>query len=374
MDFQTKKYELKDLSLGDSGTFRAIFATLNVIDHDGDLTLPGAFGKQDVIVSQYNHGSWGNGVDALPIGVGKIFEDGEDAIVEGEFNLENEAAKATYQTIKYLHEKQRTQEWSYALPEIEWEMRQIDGRDIRVLKKIKVPEVSPVLMGAGIGTRLLSIKNKDEKRAFGRHSTATNDRAWSASSNVANVRRDEKRNYYGRVYGWYDPDGEVGNKSTYKFPHHFVNEAGAPGAASTRACQNGIAVLNGARGGANIPSDDRQGVWNHLAGHLRDADLEPAELRSLDAEPRSFKLQDHFSFVISEASDLLSRLTDLKTTKAVRGKDLTEATVNSIGLLTDTFAELTAGFIGLVSEKQTNSELERESLRYEIQKSRSRTL
>lgn len=149
--------ELKLDSAGE-GTFEAVFATMNVIDSDRDLTEPGAFGRQEVIISQYNHGSWDSGAKALPIGVGVISERGEEAIINGEFDLADEEAKKTYEKIKYLQEKGRVQEWSYALPEFESEWRDIDGELIRVLKKIKVNEVSPVLMGSGVNTRLLDIK------------------------------------------------------------------------------------------------------------------------------------------------------------------------------------------------------------------------
>lgn len=159
MKTEVKRVVLRGLKLlGEAGQFSAVFATLNVVDADGDLTLPGAFGEQDVILSQYNHGSWGRGADALPIGVGRILERGDDAVIEGEFNLDSEDGLKTYKTIKYLHEKGRTQEWSYALPDIDYEMRDQDGQRIRVLKRIRVPEVSPCLMGSGVDTRLLSIK------------------------------------------------------------------------------------------------------------------------------------------------------------------------------------------------------------------------
>ncbi len=140
------------------GTFEAVIATMNVIDKDRDFTEPGAFGVQNVILSQYNHGSWDYGEKALPIGVGVISESGNDAIIKGEFDMSDPAAVKTYKKIKYLTAKGRVQEWSYSLPEIDYEMRDIDGERIRVLKKIKVNEVSPVLRGAGVNTRLLDIK------------------------------------------------------------------------------------------------------------------------------------------------------------------------------------------------------------------------
>jgi HK97 family phage prohead protease len=97
------------------------------------------------------------------------------------------------------------------------------------------------------------------------------------------------------VYAWRDNRGDVGVKGTYKFPHHFVAENGDPGSASTRACSAIIAVLNGGRGGANIPDSDRRSVYNHAARHLRDADKEVPELKSAtDAEHTEHKMV-HFS-------------------------------------------------------------------------------
>jgi HK97 family phage prohead protease len=115
--------------------------------------------------------------------------------------------------------------------------------------------------------------------AIGVHHTETNDASWDGPGNVARLRNDENKAYYRKMYAWVDPDGDPETKAAYKFPNHFVNEDGKVGAASVKGCQSGIAVLNGAMGGAKIPSGDRQGVYNHLAAHLRDAEVEPAELR-----------------------------------------------------------------------------------------------
>lgn len=116
--------------------------------------------------------------------------------------------------------------------------------------------------------------------AIGRHKTTTNDGSWDGPGNVARLRNDESAAYYRKMFAWVDPDGDPSTKSAYKFPNHFVDGDGSIGAASIKGCQAGIAVLNGAMGGAKIPSGDRAGVYRHLAGHLRDADVEPAELKS----------------------------------------------------------------------------------------------
>ena len=161
---ETKVFQLTDLKQDHNGegTFEAVFATLDAIDHDGDTYDPGAIGNQDVIISQWNHGSWNGGAGALPIGVGKVFERDNKAIVSGEFNLADSDGRKTYETLKYLNSKGRNVEWSFALPDTDsrWETR--DGQDVRVFTRIAIPEVSPVLLGAGVGTELLSIKNRED--------------------------------------------------------------------------------------------------------------------------------------------------------------------------------------------------------------------
>lgn len=126
------------------------------------------------------------------------------------------------------------------------------------------------------------------------HKTPTSDGPWDGPANEARLKTDQNYAYYRRAYAWRDPEGDEGNKATYKFIHHEVDGDGNPGAANVRACITGIAVLNGARGGTTIPRDDYQGVYNHLAAHLRDADTEPPELKSSGYKPeyRSFALSN----------------------------------------------------------------------------------
>lgn len=113
------------------------------------------------------------------------------------------------------------------------------------------------------------------------HSTATSTTSWDGPAQEKNLKSPLSLATAKKVYAWYD-GGKVDNgqitKANCKFPHHFVGSDGTPGKASTKACQSVIAILNGGMGGADIPSGDRQGVYDHVAKHLRDADLTPAPL------------------------------------------------------------------------------------------------
>lgn len=118
--------------------------------------------------------------------------------------------------------------------------------------------------------------------AIGAHHTATSDGGWDGPANEARLRKGEGAAYYRRAFAWQDPDGDPETKAGYRFIHHEVGSDGSIGAANLRACSTGIGVLNGGRGGTTIPDADKQGVYNHLAAHLRDGDMEPPELRAVE--------------------------------------------------------------------------------------------
>lgn len=136
---------------GTDGTIEAVFATLNVIDHDGDVTLPGAFkaGAEVVI------GSWGHKTQEPPIGAGTIVVDAREARVRGRLFIETTHGRDAYSTLKGLG---ALAEWSYVFAVREHEYGVHLGRRVRFLKALDVFSVDPVLAGAGINTRTVTLK------------------------------------------------------------------------------------------------------------------------------------------------------------------------------------------------------------------------
>lgn len=144
------------IKLKDTGEVEAVFSRFNVVDHDGDVTLPGAFKEgQAVRLSAFNHTSWGG---VLPVGKGTIHNEADHAIFRGSFFMDTTAGKDHHATVKALGE---LGEWSYGFDVVEASHGQHDGRDVQFLKSLDVTEVSPVLRGAGIGTRTLSVKSRE---------------------------------------------------------------------------------------------------------------------------------------------------------------------------------------------------------------------
>ena len=161
----------------EKGSFRAIFSTFNVIDHDGDVTLPGAFEVGQKVRISY----WGHRWHDLPTGRGVIGADDEKAWVDGKFFLDTQAGLETYKTVKNLDE---LQEWSYGFDINESESGRFEEEDVRFLKKMTVHEVSPVMLGAGIGTMTEAIKGRDDSENDTASEDADQDPDGSASQDA----------------------------------------------------------------------------------------------------------------------------------------------------------------------------------------------
>ena len=144
--------ELK-LDEGQEGQFRAVFSRFNVVDHDGDVTLPGAFEDGQKVRIAY----WGHRWNDLPVGKGVIHANEEIAWVDGQFFLDTAAGLETYKTVKNLEE---LQEWSYGFDIVKSSHGEFeDLGEVRFLETLVVHEVSPVMLGAGIGTGTVDIKS-----------------------------------------------------------------------------------------------------------------------------------------------------------------------------------------------------------------------
>ena len=165
------------------------------------------------------------------------------------------------------------------------------GRRYRTVAVDIKPDHLALLPGAvgacswddGCGIPRTNAETEVDMPAIGKHSTGTTDAAWDGAANEARLKTNQDSDYYGQMYAWRDPDKDASTKAAYKLPHHEVSEDGTPGDANIKACQAAIAALNGARGGVDIPDSDKDAVYNHLAAHLEDADVEAPELASEQA-------------------------------------------------------------------------------------------
>ena len=258
----------------------------------------------------------------MPIGKGILGSSETEAFIDFELFLAAPQGRAHYETLKGLG---AIAQWSYGFSVLEAstnpeELAAFGPKALRILKRLDVHEASPVMLAAGEGTRTERLKSLDAKRALAPHDTPTTDEEWDAGAQVARLAGDAGAATLRKMYAWIDEEGDADTKAAFRFPHHQVSESGEVGAANVRGCVAGIAVLNGSRGGADIPDADRAGVHRHLAAHMMDAEMEPPELRA-----KSLRINDHVAHALRAlpASIVyIEALTSQKDGRVLSGENL----------------------------------------------------
>ncbi|MEP0409168.1 HK97 family phage prohead protease [Roseibium sp.] len=137
----------------------ARIALLSEVDNDGDTYVPGAFswkegGEQWVPILPAHQRT------AMPIGKARIYEDGNAVYAELHLNLDTQAGSDWHKALKFdLEHGKSVQEYSYGFGVLDYALERRDGAEVRVLKRLDVHEVSPVVRGAGVGTGTLQMKS-----------------------------------------------------------------------------------------------------------------------------------------------------------------------------------------------------------------------
>lgn len=274
------------------GTFEAVVSVFGNVDLAGDRVVHGAFAK--------SLETWKSSGDSIPViwshqwqnpdmHIGEVLEAeerDEGLWVKAQLDVADDPVAAK---VWRLLSKRRVREFSFAYDVLDEKAR----KDANDLLELDVIEVGPTLKGMNPDTLLLEAKARREVRAgrargakgaVGTHETATSDAEWDGPANEGRLDNDAGEATFRKAFAWQDPDADADTKAAWKFIHHEVAEDGTVGAANLQACRTGIGVLNGGRSGTSIPEDDVQGVYDHLAAHIRDADEDPPSLGSDDDE------------------------------------------------------------------------------------------
>lgn len=304
-----KLFQCKDVKIDDEGKITLVFGTMNVIDHDNDVTLPGAIGEpQKVRMSAYNHSSWGN---ALPVGKGVAYEKGDDMIFEGRFFMTTENGKETHATVKEMGD---LQEYSYGFDILEAGWGKFEDKDVRFLKGLKIYEVSPVLLGAGIDTRTLAVKGQgggdDETytRMLRRYSKAAMD----------------------------------------QIDRVILGEEGKAAMAKIESLIQDDLILNGTGGGIDDLGTIDVGEINtrHLIGDLSIVDAKGNRIHDLPEGAKSKTYAEHAELLLQAVEDFVKRSQSIADLRAEKGKD--PASDQNKGRLIDIAKALTEAADGLL--------------------------
>lgn len=138
------------------GSVKAVISSFGVIDSDGDVVTASAIQDGTPI----KIASWGHNWGDLPVGKGVLHNDGERAVFEGQFFLNTQAGRETYETVKALGDLQEWS-WGFSVPKGGWTRGEHQGQRVRFINSTVPHEVSPVLVGANPQTGTVDVKGED---------------------------------------------------------------------------------------------------------------------------------------------------------------------------------------------------------------------
>jgi len=115
-----------------------------------------------------------------------------------------------------------------------------------------------------------------EEREWDADAAERRVRAWATDGEEVDWRR------YRQAFAWYDED-EPELFGSYKLPHHDIIDGRL--VVVWRGVAAAMAVLMGARGGVDIPDEDRRSVYAHLARHYRQFEREPPSYETAGCVP-----------------------------------------------------------------------------------------
>jgi len=296
----TKSIQRVQIKDADQGTVSAVFASFDVIDRDGDVTVKGAFTDgQEVVISAYGHGSWKG---ELPVGKGVIRIDGNDAVLDGQFFMDTTHGRETFATVKQLGD---LGEWSYSLHDVKSDRGDFQGRKVRFLRSIGVKEVSPVIRGAGTTTRTIETKSDSETKQL----QSSLARLLSAAG------RDRWQTRYGR-WTWledYDPDEA--------FAVFGVEGGGEP-------CR--LIQVTFERTDTSVTLGDEETDVHETSVFLPKSQREGARM----------KFSEHVAAVLADVEALKTRASDVVALRAEKGKSLGPQTAELLKQVAAAVAEI----------------------------------
>ena len=146
------------------GKMTLAVAELKMPDKVGDIFAPGCLAKSEVMLSQYNHAIWSG---APPIGVGTVYESGDEIKCDVQFNMEMDAARSTWQAIMYNEQKGHPTEFSIGFRRLQTAMYSENGSRYRVLKSVLPLEVCAVAEGTANNSRVIAMKSAEAEADAG---------------------------------------------------------------------------------------------------------------------------------------------------------------------------------------------------------------
>jgi len=265
MERKTVNFAVKQFD-EETGVFESYAATFSQYpDAYGDIIDPGAFAKTLKESGKRVKILWNHNVQE-PIGKPlEMREDENGLYIKGKLSLGVQRAREVLSLMK----DGVINEMSIGYDPIKEAFK--DG--IRHLKEVKLWDVSPVTFAANPEAVVLSVKGAT---TFDDLPLADRDREWDSTMAERRVRAwagGENINWdkYRRAFFWYDEENPE-LFGSYKLG--FADVINGRLTAIPRGIFAAAAAVRGARGGVQIPAEDKQGVINHINRYYEKMEME----------------------------------------------------------------------------------------------------
>jgi HK97 family phage prohead protease len=272
MKLKFKNYKIVEPKINDQGIIEAFVSVFGNVDSYGEIIDFGAF--RESLAAKLPKGVWSHNWDQpiaktleareIPAGDPALPESIRNfggLYIKGQLVL---AVQKAAEALALLKEKV-IDEFSIGYNDEE----AYDAEDGRHLKRLRLYEWSPVLVGANPLTELINVKGAVP---YADHGVADENAEWDGPAQVQACEDDLEK--LKEICAWFDSEN-ADVKASYKLPHHQVD--------GMKAVWKGVAAAMGAllggRGGVDIPEADRQGVYNHLAKHYKQFEKEVPEMK-----------------------------------------------------------------------------------------------
>lgn len=252
----TVPFEMKQTGEDDNFyTFSGYGSTFGNVDHGGDMVLKGAFAKSidkaDKLPVLWQHNS------QEPLGIfTKLEEDSNGLYVEGKMPKDDSFVRdRVFPQMKIGSIGKMS--IGYMVKESEW------NGNVRELKELELVEISLVTFPMNPKAGITSVKSAVP---FQDLPLADRDMEWDSAEAMLRVReltesQDEPSEDYKNAFLWYDAENSE-LFGSYKLPIADVVDGQLM--AVPRGIFAAAAAMAGARGGVDIPDDDRDAVISNI--------------------------------------------------------------------------------------------------------------
>lgn len=252
------------------GVIEAIVSVFNNVDYAGERVRAGAFAKS--LARKLPKGVWAHdwtipiaktleGIELMP-GDPRLPVDlrkNGGLYIKGQFNLETQRGREAFSDVKFGSIDEFS--FGYTVEDSEFDSK----AGVHDLVELTIYEWSPVLVGCNPATEMISAKSvcgasnlplADRGREWDASAAEKGVRSWAGAEDAPNAK-------YRKAFMICDgPEAEF---TSYKLPFGAVD--GGELKAVPRALFSIAGVLQGARGGTRISSEDRAGAKAKIAGY-----------------------------------------------------------------------------------------------------------